>query len=99
MGLPVQDGYTSIRITFVVIGPLLLAGRRRCCYAAHMESAVTVLLGIALACVVLVLATGVFSFTLGNAWYQRNANRLMNLRVAAQFVAVVAFALLVWLRG
>lgn len=55
------------------------------------------LLGVSLFCVVLVLATGVLGFARGGPWYQRNANRLMNLRVAVQAAAVLLLGLAVWL--
>lgn len=56
------------------------------------------LLGLAMAVVVAVLATGVAAFVKGGAWYERNATRLLHLRVAAQAVAVLLLGLLVWLR-
>ena len=55
------------------------------------------LIGLALALVVIALATGVIGFAKGGPWYQRHANRLMQLRVAAQAVAVALLALLLWL--
>lgn len=55
------------------------------------------LLGGSLLLVVLVLFTGVLGFARGGPWYHRNANRLMNLRVAVQAVAVTALALAAWL--
>jgi hypothetical protein len=58
-----------------------------------MTDALPILLGVSLFLVVLVLATGVLGFAKGGPWYQRNANRLMNLRVAAQAVAVAVLAL------
>jgi hypothetical protein len=55
------------------------------------------LIAFALAVVVAVLATGVVAFAKGGAWYERNATRLLHLRVAAQAVAVLLLALLAWL--
>lgn len=49
--------------------------------------------------VVLVLLTGVLGFAKGGPWYQRNANRLLNLRVAAQAIAVAILAAMVLLGG
>jgi hypothetical protein len=60
-----------------------------------MSHTLTILLGIAMAAVVLVLATGVASFAKGGEWYRRNANRLLMLRVAAQVVAVLLLAALI----
>lgn len=62
-----------------------------------MTELLPILLGLSLFLVVLVLATGVLGFAKGGLWYQRNANRLMNLRVAVQAVAVVLLGLAVWL--
>jgi hypothetical protein len=60
--------------------------------------AVQTLMGVSLAVVVAVLLTGVAAFAKGGPWYQRHANHLMNLRVGAQLVAVLLFALAVWLK-
>jgi hypothetical protein len=56
-----------------------------------------VLLTIAMAAVLAVLMTGIAGFGKGGPWYQRNANRLMNLRVALQLVAVVILGFVIWL--
>lgn len=61
-----------------------------------MTDAAPYLLGSALALVALVLLTGLVAFAKGGPWYQRHANRLMNLRVAAQFLAVLLLAVLVF---
>jgi len=60
-------------------------------------SILPVLVGAALAVVVAVLLTGVLAFAKGGPWYERHANQLMNLRVAAQAVAVFVLALVLWL--
>ncbi|MEW5729161.1 MAG: HIG1 domain-containing protein [Pseudomonadota bacterium] len=62
-----------------------------------MTDLIPYLLGVSLFCVVLVLFTGVVGFARGGPWYQRNANRLMNLRVAVQAAAVLLLGLAVWL--
>lgn len=62
-----------------------------------MIAALPTLLGVCLAAVAAVLLTGILAFAKGGPWYERNANLLMNLRVAAQAVAVAAFAATVWL--
>lgn len=62
----------------------------------------SVLLGLTLAALLGVLATGVFTFARGGASNDKHANRLMNLRVAVQAVAVLLLGLLVlvrWLGG
>lgn len=56
-----------------------------------------VLLSIAMGLVVLVLLTGVLAFAKGGPWYERHANHLMNLRVAAQALAVAILAALVFI--
>lgn len=56
----------------------------------------SILLSIAMGLVVLVLFTGVLAFAKGGPWYERHANHLMNLRVAAQALAVVILAALVY---
>ena len=65
-------------------------------HLSSMSEAIPYLLGAALALVSLVLLTGVLAFAKGGPWYQRNANRLMNLRVGVQAVAVLLLALLVY---
>jgi hypothetical protein len=62
-----------------------------------MSTTLTILLGLALAAVVAVLFTGVFSFARGGEFHRRNATRLMNLRVAAQAFALLIFVILLLL--
>jgi hypothetical protein len=52
-----------------------------------------VLLGLALAAVLAVLMTGVISLAVGGEFNRKYANKLMQLRVAAQAVAVVLLVL------
>jgi len=63
-----------------------------------MVNALSILLMIALAAVLIVLATGVIVFVRGGDFNRRNATRLMNLRVATQAVAVLILGLLLLLR-
>ena len=51
-----------------------------------------VLLGIALAAVAATLAVGVFSLVRGGEFRQRWSNKLMRLRVALQFTAILILA-------
>ena len=53
------------------------------------------------ACVVvlLILMVGVGGFAKGGDFNRKHANRIMRLRVAAQFVAVLLLVGYVWLRG
>ena len=43
-----------------------------------------------------VLVFGFGSFARGGAFHARNSNRIMQIRVIAQFVAVIAIVLLAW---
>jgi hypothetical protein len=55
----------------------------------------------AIAClaVVVVLLFGVGAFARGGEFNRKHANRIMRLRLLAQFVAVVLIVLFVWLSG
>ncbi len=64
-----------------------------------MISILSVLLVVALAAVLAVLATGVAGFARGGEFNRRHANRLMNLRVGTQFVAVVILGLIMLARS
>ena len=48
--------------------------------------------------VVLILMTGLGGFAKGSGWAQKNANRLMRYRLAAQFVAVVLIVIFILIR-
>jgi len=54
---------------------------------------------VAIACllVVLVLLVGVGGFARGGAFNAKYANKIMRLRILAQFIAVVLIVLFVWL--
>jgi hypothetical protein len=64
-----------------------------------MQHSLTLLLGLALAAVVIVLLTGVAVFVKGGATNERWGNKLMSLRVATQAVALVAVGLLLLLKS
>ncbi|HLN23685.1 MAG TPA: HIG1 domain-containing protein [Patescibacteria group bacterium] len=64
-----------------------------------MISFLSVLLGLALVAVLIVLIAGVVVFASGGEVNRRYANRLMNLRVATQAVAVLILGLIVVLRA
>ena len=64
-----------------------------------METLLTVLLGVALAAVFLVLATGIVSFIAGGEFNRKYANKLMRLRVATQAVAVLLLLALLLLKS
>jgi hypothetical protein len=46
-----------------------------------------------------ILLFGIGSFSRGGEYNRRNANRIMRLRIGAQFVAICLILLYVWLRG
>ena len=64
-----------------------------------MESALQILLAVALLAVAIVLATGVAGFIAGGEFNRKYANKLMRLRVAAQAVAVLLLLGLLILKG
>jgi hypothetical protein len=49
--------------------------------------------------VAIILLFGIGTFTRGGEFNRRNANKIMRWRLAAQFVAVILIALVVYLRG
>lgn len=56
---------------------------------------------IIVACVIVVavLMLGLGGFAKGSGWAQKNSNKLMQMRIAAQFVAVLLILAYVALRG
>lgn len=58
-----------------------------------------ILILLAVAAVVVVLAIGIGGFAKGGAFNFRNGNRMMRLRIALQFVAVLLILAYIWLRG
>lgn len=64
-----------------------------------MTTILSVLLGVVLFAVLCVLFTGVVIFVRGGETNRRWGNRLMNLRVATQFLAVLILGLLMLLHG
>ncbi len=55
---------------------------------------------VAAAClgVLVILMTGIGGFAKGGDFNRKHANKIMRLRIVAQFVAVVMILLFVWLR-
>lgn len=53
----------------------------------------------ALACVVVILATGIIGFARGGEWNRKHGNRMMRWRIIAQFIALCLIMLYLWLRG
>lgn len=55
---------------------------------------------VAIAClaVVVILMTGIGGFAKGGDFNKKHANKIMRMRIVAQFIAVVLILLFVWLR-
>lgn len=53
----------------------------------------------ALACVVVILATGIIGFARGGEFNRRHGNRMMRWRIIAQFIALVLIMSFLWLHG
>lgn len=49
--------------------------------------------------VLVILVIGVGGFARGGEFARKNSNKIMRLRIAAQFVAVLLILLFVWVRG
>jgi hypothetical protein len=64
-----------------------------------MQYSLNLLLGLALAAVVIVLLTGIAVFVKGGETNERWSTRLMSLRVATQAVALVTVGLLLLLKS
>lgn len=64
-----------------------------------MQLFLNILLGVAMAAVVIVLGTGLVGFIIGGEFNRKYANKLMRLRVATQAIAVLILLLLLFLRG
>ena len=58
-----------------------------------MESLLAFFLGIAMLCTLLVLVIGVVSFAVHGDFYKKNSNKLMRLRVLLQGLALLFFAI------
>lgn len=64
-----------------------------------MDSTSTTFVIIACLAVLAVLLVGLGSFARGGAFHARNGNRIMQIRVVAQFVAVILLVLLAVFSG
>jgi len=64
-----------------------------------METALQILLAVAMVAVFAVLATGVIGFIAGGEFNRKYSNKLMRLRVATQAVAVGLLLALLILKG
>jgi len=58
-----------------------------------------ILVAIAFIAVVLILTRGLTSFAKGGPEAAKKSNKMMQYRIAAQFVAVLLVILFVWMRG
>ncbi len=54
---------------------------------------------VAMAAVVVILMIGIGGFAKGGAFNKKHGNKMMQLRIIAQFVAICLIVLFVWLRG
>ena len=64
-----------------------------------MENTLFVLALIATVAVAIILLFGIGTFTRGGEFNRRNGNKIMRLRLAAQFVAVILITAFVLLRS
>lgn len=55
---------------------------------------------VAIAClaVVVILMTGIGGFAKGGDFNRKHANKIMRMRIVAQFIAIVLILLFVWIR-
>ncbi len=65
-------------------------------YIPSMDSLLAFLLGSAMLCTLLVLVIGVVSFAVHGEFYKKNSNKLMRLRVLLQGLAILFFAILLF---
>lgn len=54
---------------------------------------------VAMAAVVVILLIGIGGFAKGGAFNKKYGNKIMQLRIAAQFVAICLILLFIWLRS
>ena len=76
-----------------------LAEERNVMDESSIEAVLRILVGIAIAAVAAVLATGIVAFIAGGEFNRKYGNKLMRLRVATQAVAVVLLLALLILKG
>lgn len=62
-----------------------------------MNTFLSFALGIAMFATLVVLVVGIVSFAVHGQFYVKNANKLMRARVILQGVALLIFALIMWL--
>ena len=65
-------------------------------YIHPMDSLLAFLLGSAMFCTLFVLVIGVVSFAVHGEFYKKNSNKLMRLRVLLQGLAILFFAILLF---
>lgn len=64
-----------------------------------LQDPLFILVVVACLVVLLILARGISHFGKGGAEAAKKSNKMMQLRIVAQFVAVILVVLFVWLRG
>ncbi|GAA6210237.1 twin transmembrane helix small protein [Cognatishimia sp. WU-CL00825] len=64
-----------------------------------LQDPLLIVVVVAILAVLVILLVGVGGFAKGGEFNKKYANKIMRLRIAAQFVAVVLILLFVWLRS
>ncbi len=68
-------------------------------YINSMESFLPFLLGIAMFATLAILVVGLVGFARNGEFYKKNSNNLMRARVIGQGIALILFALIMFLAG
>ncbi len=63
-----------------------------------MNDPLFILMAVVMLAVVVILLVGIGGFAKGGEFNRKHANKVMRLRIAAQFVAVLLILLFVWVR-
>ena len=63
-----------------------------------MNDPLFILMAVVMLAVVVILLIGIGGFAKGGEFNRKHANKVMRLRIAAQFVAVLLILLFVWVR-
>ena len=58
-----------------------------------------ILVAIACLAVLVVLTIGIVGFSRGSEWNRKHANKIMRLRIALQFVAIIFILIFIYFRG
>lgn len=80
-------------------GAIILAERRPDDYIWIMSAFLPFLLGFAMLATLLILVVGLVGFARNGPFYKKHANHLMRARVIGQGLALLIFALIMFLAG